>query len=61
MSALLLHNYGDYFVDGLRKELCARECRNMHTKCERNIKFLLCHFSLNKMGKCLQYLNSSVL
>ena len=51
VNALLLQNYEYYFVDGLKKELCALECRNMHPKCEKIIITLWWHFSLIKMEK----------
>ena len=34
-SAWSLQNYGDYFVEGLRQELCAIECRKMHTEIDK--------------------------
>ena len=34
-NAWSLQNYGDYFVDDLRQELCALESRKMHTKSEK--------------------------
>ena len=30
-----LQNYEDYFVEGLRQELCALESRKMHTKSDK--------------------------
>ena len=38
MNILELQNLRDYFVDGLRKELCALECRKMHARGGNNIK-----------------------
>ena len=55
MNALSLQSYREYFVDGLKKELCALECINMHTKCETDIKTLLWHFSIIKMKKMPTY------
>ena len=35
----------------LRKELCALKFRKMHTKSEKNIKNLFCHFLLIRMER----------
>ena len=52
-NAWSLQNYGDYFVEGLRQELCALDCRKMHTKIDKLSNFYCCVFSFIKMGKML--------
>ena len=34
-NAWPLQNYGDYFIEGLRQELCALESRKMHTRSDK--------------------------
>ena len=51
VNALLLQNCEYYFVDGLKKELCALECRNMHPKCEKNYHNIMVAFFFNQDGK----------
>ena len=41
MNALSLQKYGNYFVDGLRKELLALERRRIYTKCCLKVEVIL--------------------
>ena len=50
-DAWSLQNYGDYFVEGLRQELCALESSKMHTKIDKSLNFYCCVFLFIKMGK----------
>ena len=50
-NAWSLQNYGDYFVEGLRQELCALDCRKMHTKIDKISNLYCCAFSFIKMRK----------
>ena len=51
MNALSLQNYGDFCMDGLRKELCALKFRKMHTKSEKISKNIFCRFFIDQDGK----------
>ena len=50
-NAWLLQSYGDYFVEGLRQELGALECRKMHTKIDKLSNFYCCVFFIYQMEK----------
>ena len=61
MDALSLRNYRDYFVDSLRKELCALECKNMHTKCEKLSKVYCCIFHQSRLKNAYKHLSDESL
>ena len=57
-NARSLQNYGDYFVEVLRQELCALECIQ---KVINNQISIVAFFHLLKWEKCLHNLNSCLL
>ena len=62
VNALLLQNYGDFWINVMRNELCALKFRKMHTKSEKNIKNFILSFFINQdVKECSHYFNSSVL
>ena len=38
VNASSLQNYEGLLLEGLKKKLCALECSQMHTKCEKKSK-----------------------
>ena len=59
-NAWSLQNYRDYFVEGLRQELCALESRKVYTKSDNQIS-IVAFFIYQNGKKCLHNLNSCVL